>query len=639
MRPQAERNSANVQAPVWLAAALVLGLWLVARPYAGLRHDGILYLGQALLHQRPEVMRGDLFFAFGSQDSFTVFSRVLAWLYQSLDIAPVQVVVLALCQAALLAATWSLLAPLPATHRWLGLCALAVMSHQYGGHGIFAFAERFVTARTLAEPLALLALAALLHRRWWAAGVATVASFAVHPLVALGLVALQWCWLVGHNRRWLWALCLLVPVLVAAALDVAPLNQLTKRFDAAWWPMIETVSGHVFLRTWLFSDYVVMALDALVLALTAQRFAAPWRPLVLAVLAASALLVALSVLAADFGRNVLVSQLQLWRVLWVAHLLALAVLPALVCSTWRAGDAGRLLALALAAAALSAYSRWSTAWLFVALVVLAHIAERFQPRLAAVSARSWKLLVLAMVAVVIGLSLGVFENNWQSVYEAGNKIDHRDHTLLAATIPSISMSLAAWALLAWRPPSPATPMARHHGKHRVLIVGMVLGLLAYGLVFWDRRPLMVRAVESGLHTEHPFTPHISPAAQVYWHGEPAATWVLLRRANHWSVTQGSGLLFNRDTALEFERRHHDYRALDMQERICRMTAALNTEDQQDLSDCVPTQDMMQRICRMERGPDFLIFRRRFDDATASWTVNPGAPSALTWHLYDCLKIR
>lgn len=59
---------------------LLAGLWLWAHPYRGLTHDAILYSAQALSHLYPEIFRSDIFFVYGSQDDYTLFSRIYAFL-------------------------------------------------------------------------------------------------------------------------------------------------------------------------------------------------------------------------------------------------------------------------------------------------------------------------------------------------------------------------------------------------------------------------------------------------------------------------------------------------------------------------------------------------------------------------------
>ncbi|MFX8051540.1 hypothetical protein ABTK77_19605, partial [Acinetobacter baumannii] len=81
---------------------------------------------------------------------------------------------------------WALLAPLKDPElRWAGVLCTALMQHFYGGLVLLAFGENFLTARTLAEPLCLWALVAMVaNRPAWAAS-ALLGAAALHPLATL----------------------------------------------------------------------------------------------------------------------------------------------------------------------------------------------------------------------------------------------------------------------------------------------------------------------------------------------------------------------------------------------------------------------------------------------------------------------
>ena len=71
------------------AGLLALFLLYYLRPYYGIRHDGALYLGQALLRLDPGNLSSDLFFKYGSQADFTVFPYFVASLLRHFDAASV----------------------------------------------------------------------------------------------------------------------------------------------------------------------------------------------------------------------------------------------------------------------------------------------------------------------------------------------------------------------------------------------------------------------------------------------------------------------------------------------------------------------------------------------------------------------
>ena len=66
-------------------AVFVAGFILI-HPYAGIVHDNVLYLAQALLRLNPDIYGDDAFFKWGSQDSYTLFSPMYAWLVVHLGV-------------------------------------------------------------------------------------------------------------------------------------------------------------------------------------------------------------------------------------------------------------------------------------------------------------------------------------------------------------------------------------------------------------------------------------------------------------------------------------------------------------------------------------------------------------------------
>src|SRR5438128_11066085 len=63
--------------PVSLFLVLV-AINALARPYGGIIHDARLYSAQVLHQLDPQTLGDDLFFRYGSQDQFSVFSRFAA---------------------------------------------------------------------------------------------------------------------------------------------------------------------------------------------------------------------------------------------------------------------------------------------------------------------------------------------------------------------------------------------------------------------------------------------------------------------------------------------------------------------------------------------------------------------------------
>ena len=177
----------------WACAAGVLAMWLLTRPYRGVRHDAILYLGQALGRLMPDRFGSDLFLHTGAQDKYSLFSPLLAPLLGHLGVGSVEMALLVACHAAFMLACWKITEgwfarPL----RWAAMMFIAVLPHTYGGLGEFSYAEPFLTARSVAEPLALFALWQLLRGRLVVAIGLAVLAMAFHPLVTIPVLIIGW---------------------------------------------------------------------------------------------------------------------------------------------------------------------------------------------------------------------------------------------------------------------------------------------------------------------------------------------------------------------------------------------------------------------------------------------------------------
>ncbi len=66
----------------------------------------------------------------------------------------------AACNLAFIAATWTLAGVLAPGWRWLATAGAVLLSHAYAVLADFNYGENFFTARSVAEPLVLLALTA-----------------------------------------------------------------------------------------------------------------------------------------------------------------------------------------------------------------------------------------------------------------------------------------------------------------------------------------------------------------------------------------------------------------------------------------------------------------------------------------------
>jgi hypothetical protein len=169
------------------------------------------------------------------------------------------------------------------------------------------------------------------------------------------------------------------------------------------------------------------------------------------------------------------------------------------------------------------------------------------------------------------------------------------------------------------------------------MVWPVVGMLAAGLSQWDQRSSWHLAVESGDPGAPLFGAAIPPQAQVYWHLELMPTWALMQRASWVSNPQASGVVFNRGTALDYQRRFAPVLEMLQEQANCQMAADARGSP----IECQPSQARVEALCRVPAGPDFMVFDALYDRGRVgqwNYRIGPRMP-VRTAYLYDCARMR
>ena len=610
-----------------LGLLLAIALCVIARPYTGVRHDAVLYLGQALDHVWPQVLNQDLFFLYGSQDKFSFFSSLLAPLITRFGVGPSEIGLLLACQLAFIVATWMLTKHLSAQTRWIAVLCAAAFPHKYASLNIFGFAENFLTARSIAEPLAIFGLAAwMAHRRLLSLALFAAGAL-MHPLIVIPMLVIVWVMQIRVDRRWLFLLLLALPILGLAFARVAPFGGLLDRYDNAWWAMVKEFDRHVLVTRWEYLDWQSAAVDVVILWLALRHAGERLRDLIIGTLWATGGLLVVAIVGVDLMHDVLLTGLQLWRVLWITHLFTLLCLPTVALGYWREGPRGRLIASAACAALIAVGASFAMGWILVLwLIATAFLQRHATP----ISSLIYRMALGAAIAAIAVVTLVESVMTLRRI-AANPELEAITHpALVLLTLPALALAFAAIIMVVMRRlPTPAC-------------VALVLGTLAVGLFNWDQRGAWSVEIESAMFKTHPFDRDMSPTAQVYWSGEQMFTnWMLLKRPTYMSPDQGAALLFNRATAMEFQRRHNAFVGLELQAHLCSVVNEIIGASPEDTASCSPTQPVVDEICQSATPPDFMVFPLKLPRGVVdSWTFAPGAPvSPRTFYLYDCSHLR
>jgi hypothetical protein len=331
---------------------LLLATWCLMHRYKGVVQDGALYAFQALARLNP-ALRSDVYLMANSQDEFTVFSPLYALFIRWFGLWNASVGLFAACTVTFIAAAWVAARSLwDETRAWACAATCIVIACGYGAYDVFAYSETYLTARSLAEALVIVALACHLRglRRWsWTIA---VASMLIHPIMALpGLLLLA---------------CLSVPLLyallgaglgVVASLSLALLAlhighgpQFLAIIKGSWLEMVMQRSQFLFLQLWRWHDWDTQLRPLLCLTLSGVATEQPlvrrlcWGAMLVGV---TGLVVAL--IASTIGPVAILLQGQPWRWMWVAGFMSILMLAPTAFRLWREPGCGSVCATLLVA--------------------------------------------------------------------------------------------------------------------------------------------------------------------------------------------------------------------------------------------------------------------------------------------------
>ena len=131
--------------------ATLLCLWSLTYEYRGLVYDAQIYAVQALAKLRPNLAT-DLFLQNVSQDKFTIFPRLYAWVIELVGLRPAALLLTTVFTVWLIWASWALVKTFANSDlAWFAAFVLVILAGDYGAFGVFSVSEPFLTARLPAE--------------------------------------------------------------------------------------------------------------------------------------------------------------------------------------------------------------------------------------------------------------------------------------------------------------------------------------------------------------------------------------------------------------------------------------------------------------------------------------------------------
>lgn len=586
-----DRTDANPRLTQLAGGLLGLALLLWIHRYVGINHDAILYLGQGLVQRWQEIFGQDLFFAHGSQDRYSIFPWLIG---QALQWASPPRLFLWGALLGLLGFTatsayalWRLLPVGPRFWAWLGILTLPSV---YGTVRLFSYGEKFLTPRPFSEALCLLAVAMLARQRLFAALACLAVAGILHPLQALAAAMIFWPWLVLHQRHWLHAVWLVLPVLLLAQLGVPPFSGLFQPIDSTWLFNLYDATPQLFLSKWALVDISNLLLDACLLLYGARTLEPRFSRWCLAGLIGLVMGVLASAILVDLLHLVLPAALQLWRVHWLAHWFAIATFACLLYHDVHVRDLPRILLLTLAVTFAWGDGNW--VWCLFALLYLGwpHLLPALRPTLRTACAS-------VLAALVMWLLLDHVISQWQGFVNADFQLDSFPLDRLLLAFPAIGFGLPLLLVLAWR-------TLGNHSRRLLVIIGL-LPIVLVGACRWDSRGATNRIFEGHVFQPNVFGTPIPTHAQVFWYpGSIMGPWLVLQRANYFSPGQTAGEIFSRNTAIDARERIEKLRPLIEQGLGCDQARLAGTYHRE----CAISPRNIRIACEpgVVPPPDFLV---------------------------------
>ena len=604
-------------------------LAVLSKPYAGIRHDSVLYLGQALYEIYPERLAHDIFFQYGSQSSFTLFPTFIGKLIEIFPVADVFLYTTLLSRLAFAWASWYLLRDLvPANVRIIATAAAITLPSFYGGSQLLSYAEPFLTARAIAEPIALVGLAFILQQKYLLSGIILAIGGLMHPLQIIPIIAIGLPLAVNDKKK----AAIVIAVLLATASFVtlsskAVQSNVTTVVDVEWNRWLHAASDHLFISSWSIEDWSFFCTDFFLVALFSFHTKGTPRKLSHITLCVSLAAVLFSALLFDLLHFSLAGALQAWRTQWLLHWLAVSTLPATFYVLYKQKNSAIQILLVASIATTGMALGWNplavggVPIIFIALYIL-NARATFSPLFKCAIA---VFCVLSNALIVCCL----FDYLYTSYKNTGST----KQNLLAFVI---CLFASATVLRFIRIPSPKLAAVIFCN---IYLAGAVL---AVGL--WDMRSIRQRQSERNFPIstlEGSEIDKLPNDTQILWPNHVLQTWLWFHRPSYMSPSQLAGIIFNRETARQADLRTEKLVTED-QSGLC--LAIASKGQKRDLPQCKFTYSIVEQICRnttplplvilLDEPIDFPVNRRELR-SLATQTIGS---ERFKLYMYQCAKL-
>jgi hypothetical protein len=551
---EAVLRSQRGRATTLCLALLIVTLWLATRPYLGVIHDSRFYTLEALSDLMPGRFADDLYFRYGSQGQFTLFTQVYKPFLATFGIADGNLILTIIAQCFWLSGLLYLTRNLFRDRKIVPVAISAVIMLP-GGPSLL-YGEPFLTPRVFAEAITFWSLGLMLCGRPIRALLLLCVSITIHPLITLpGLAVLFLHEAIRRPVLWVAAAVAVIATLGLAVYGIQPFSQLLVSFDPAWFAVLRVRQFYCLLTLWHINEWIPVC-NMLVLSAFGLILAKPdERRFLGTVFAVAVGGLTLSLVGGDFFQNVLIVDIQTWRATWLLAVVAhLFVAPLFFRIQKRGGfpltNAAILFALAIGLLALSQFFRPLSLAAAVMMVIAGGVGswEKVNNRAIPFTA---KVPVVVFVAAAIVLTAILLQLSIEVIPAKANLPKHlmREIALTAIALGAIGTLLID------------TTNTRIRDIRSVAILCLAIALVSVAAFVWDQRTPWTKFVDTAERPPDSLTSLLPGVSPIYWEDDVTVPWFLLRRPSYFSCDQGTGVLFSRGTAINYQQRYESFQSL------------------------------------------------------------------------------
>jgi hypothetical protein len=621
---------------------LIATVWLTTRPYSGILGDSRFYTVQALNALMPGRFSDDLYFRYGSQDQFTLFSLIYKPFLVIFGLADGHLLFTILSLCLFLICLFSLSKSMfrDTNMAFAGLLAAIMLP---GNLNLLYVGESTLTPRLFAEAFTLYALGLMLRGRPIRSFLILSVSITVHPLMTLpGLAILFIYEAIKRPALWLAATFAVVAAVVLALCNIQPFSRLFVCFDPAWLAVVQVRDHFCLIAQWRFVTWLPI-MTTFALAALGLIFATPFERRFLSIVFAVAVGgIAVCFIGGDLFDNVLIVDVQTWRAVWplvvVAHLF---IAP--VCLRMRrrgkSSFTNPVILLALAFGLL-ALSNFVSALCVVAapMAIIACCTAAWEHRHQKDILTPARVFVLICCGVTVAITI-MF--SYLAVVGLTAAPVRLLHTILGIVLTIVSLGALGLCL---------TPSARidAFGEYPRSFLCLSIALVVLAGLNWDQRSAWTTFVDTTATPPAALTALLPGESPIYWEGDVTVPWFLLKRSSYFSCDQGTGVLFSRGTAINYATRYKNFeplRTLDFGGTPWCPSDDNPIPGQRHRAD-------LTAVCQKDPGLGYLVFVKPADDDPGQLWVAPvkfeyqgkshGKSTVFKtdrFYVYDCAALR